>query len=98
MSTRTLVYAANWKMHHGPSAARAFLDRFLELTRPVAERRLWFFPPAVSITAVCRAASDRADVAVGAQNVHWEPKGAYTGELSLPLVAEPGAKQALVGH
>jgi triosephosphate isomerase len=98
MATRSLVYAANWKMHHGPSAARGFLDRFLELTRPVAERSLWFFPPAVSISAVCQAAAARSDVTVGAQNVHWEPKGAFTGELSLPLIMEAGAKLALVGH
>ena len=49
---RPLIYAANWKMHHGPASARGFLDRFLELTRPVEERRLWIFPPAVSNAAV----------------------------------------------
>jgi triosephosphate isomerase len=98
MTTRALIYAANWKMHHGPSAARAFLQRFLDLTRPVEGRRLWFFPPAVSIAAVCQAAGGRPDTAVGAQNVHWEPKGAFTGELSLPLIQEAGATLALVGH
>jgi triosephosphate isomerase (TIM) len=95
---RPLIYAANWKMHHGPAMARTFLEKFLELTRPVEGRKLWFFPPAVSIAAVAQAATGRADVGVGAQNVHWEPKGAFTGELSLPLVAEAGATMALVGH
>lgn len=96
--SRSLIYAANWKMHHGPSAARAFLQRFLELTRPAEGRHLWFFPPAVSIGAVCESVHARADVSVGAQNVHWEAKGAFTGELSLPLVIEAGARLALVGH
>jgi triosephosphate isomerase len=95
---RPLIYAANWKMHHGPAAARAFLRRFLELTRPVEGRSLWFFPPTVSLAAACEAIGGRTDVSVGAQNVHWEPKGAFTGEVSLPLVMEVGARLALVGH
>jgi triosephosphate isomerase (TIM) len=95
---RSLIYAANWKMHHGPTAALTFARRFFELTRPAEGRSLWFFPPAVSIAALAQAAGERADVRVGAQNVHWEPKGAFTGELSLPLIAEAGASVALVGH
>jgi triosephosphate isomerase (TIM) len=98
MATRPLIYAANWKMHHGPSAARDFLTRFLQVTSAVAGRRLWFFPPAVSIAAAYETASGREDVTVGAQNVHWEPKGAFTGELSIPLVMEAGARAALIGH
>ncbi len=98
MATRPLIYAANWKMHHGPSAARDFLTRFLQVTSPVAGRRLWFFPPSVSIGAAYETASGREDVTVGAQNVHWEPKGAFTGELSIPLVMEAGARAVLIGH
>jgi triosephosphate isomerase (TIM) len=98
MATRPLIYAANWKMHHGPSAAREFLTRFFQVTAPVAGRRLWFFPPSVSIGAAYETASGREDVTVGAQNVHWEPKGAFTGELSIPLVMEAGARAALIGH
>ena len=96
--TRSLIYAANWKMHHGPAAARDFLTRFLRVTSPAAGRRLWFFPPSVAIAAAAEAAAGRQDVIVGAQNVHWEPKGAFTGELSIPLVMEAGARAALIGH
>jgi len=98
MSKRSLIYAANWKMNHGPAAARDFLDRFLRVTSPVAGRQLWFFPPSVSIAAACEAAAGREDVTVGAQNVHWEAKGAFTGEVSIPLVMEAGARAALIGH
>ena len=98
MSKRSLIYAANWKMNHGPVAARDFLARFLQVTTAVPERQLWFFPPAVSIAAAREAASGRDDVVVGAQNVHWEPKGAFTGELSIPLVMEAGARSVLIGH
>jgi len=96
--SRRLIYAANWKMHIGPRAASDFLARFLQLTTPVPGRGLWFFPPAVSIAAASQAAAGRPDVVIGAQNVHWEAKGAFTGELSLPLVMEAGARAVLIGH
>ena len=98
MATRPLIYAANWKMHHGPEAARAFMERFLALTDPAPDRRLWFFPPAVSLATVSQAVRSRPDILVGAQNVHWEPKGAFTGEVSIPMVQEAGARVLLVGH
>jgi triosephosphate isomerase len=96
--TRRLIYAANWKMNHGPAEARAFAERFLQLTAPVEDRDLWFFPPAVAIKVVAEALSLRPDVRVGAQNVHWEAKGAFTGELSISMVMEAGARVVLVGH
>jgi triosephosphate isomerase len=98
MTNRALIYAANWKMNHGPAAARDFLTRFLQVTAPVADRHLWFFPPSVSIAAACATAAGRADVTIGVQNVHWEPKGAFTGELSIPLATEAGARAVLIGH
>ncbi|MGN6390774.1 MAG: triose-phosphate isomerase, partial [Gemmatimonadales bacterium] len=82
MSPRPLIYAANWKMNQGPREAEAFLERFLELTSPQPDRSLWFFPPAVSLAVVAQAVRGRPDILVGAQNVHWEPKGAFTGEIS----------------
>ena len=64
---RSLTYAANWKMNHGPAEARAFAKKFLQLTTPSDGRRLWFFPPAVSIAALCntKAASSRGRSAGG---------------------------------
>lgn len=98
MSERRITYAANWKMNHGPAAARAFAEKFLSLTAPTEGRSLWFFPPAVSLSALCEAMGGRPDVRIGAQNVHWEPKGAFTGELSIPMVMEVGARLLLIGH
>jgi triosephosphate isomerase len=98
MTTRSLVYAANWKMNHGPAATRQFLSRFHQVTPPAAGRHLWFFPPSVSLTAASESCQGRPDVTIGAQNVHSEPKGAYTGELSIPLVKEAGARAVLIGH
>jgi triosephosphate isomerase len=98
MSERHLIYAANWKMNHGPAEARAFAEKFLGLMPPVTGRSLWFFPPAVSLGALCSALGGRSDIKVGAQNVHWESKGAFTGEISIPMAMEVGARVVLVGH
>jgi triosephosphate isomerase len=98
MSERQLIYAANWKMNHGPAEARAFAERFLALTAPVKGRSLWFFPPAVSLSVLAEAMRNRADIRIGIQNVHWESKGAFTGEIAIPMAMETGARAVLAGH
>lgn len=98
MPERSLIYAANWKMNHGPAEARAFAERFLSLTAPVKGRSLWFFPPAVSIKALDEATQSRPDIRIGVQNVHWEPKGAFTGEIAVRMAMEAGARAVLAGH
>lgn len=95
---RPLIFAANWKMHLAPSEARAFAKSFLGATQPVPGRTLWFFPPAVSLEATAEAFRRRPDIRVGAQDVYWEPKGAFTGATSVPLAVDAGAAGALVGH
>jgi triosephosphate isomerase len=98
MPERQLIYAANWKMNLGPTEARHYAERFLSLTAPIAGRSLWFFPPAVSLSALCETMRSRADLRIGVQNVHWEAKGAFTGEVSIPMAMEAGARAVLAGH
>lgn len=93
-----ILYAANWKMHLGPVGAAEYVARFLARVPASPGRDLWFFPPAVSLAAVAAAFRGRPDVLVGAQDAHWEPKGAFTGAVSMPMVAEAGARAVLVGH
>lgn len=95
---RRLVFAANWKMHLGPREAREYLEAFIPNVRLPDGREVWFFPPAVSLEAVAQALAGRAGVLAGAQDIHWEPKGAYTGAISAPLAAQAGARAALIGH
>jgi triosephosphate isomerase len=95
---RHRILAANWKMHHGPQAARTYLERFLARIQPAAGRSLWFFPPAASMQVSASLTAGRPDVSIGAQNVHWEPRGAFTGEMSAAIASETGARGALVGH
>ena len=89
----TTILAANWKMHLNPSEARAFLDTFLQLYEPTSNQEVWLFPSAIALEAVANATADRADIVVGAQNVHWEPSGAFTGELSVAMAAAAGARR-----
>ena len=95
---RKPVFAANWKMNHGPTDAKAFLRTFLVHYARRADRTVAFFPPALTLHAVTDALRDRSDILVGVQNVHWEPKGAFTGELSAPIARDAGARLVLVGH
>ncbi|MCC6319489.1 MAG: triose-phosphate isomerase [Gemmatimonadaceae bacterium] len=95
---RRPVFAANWKMHHGPSDTRAFLRSFLAHYARRPDRQVLFFPPAVSLTTVVDGLRERQDIQVGAQNIHWQDKGAFTGELSAPMARDAGATMALVGH
>jgi triosephosphate isomerase len=95
---RPLIFAANWKMHIGPEAARRFLHTFLERHEALPDRETWFFPSAVALETVARLTGDRRDIRTGAQNVYWEPKGAFTGELSVEMARDAGAQAGLVGH
>jgi len=97
---RRLLFAANWKMHLGPDEAREYMKVFRREYTPIAGRDVWFFAPAVSLEAVAHAvgAGGRDDLLAGAQNIHWEPKGAFTGEISGPLAVQAGARATLVGH
>ena len=92
------VFAANWKMHHGPSDARAFMRSFLAHNARRPDRQLIFCPPTVSLTTVVDMVKERSDIRVGVQNIHWEDKGAFTGEISAAMARDAGADMTLVGH
>ena len=95
---RKTVIAGNWKMHMTCAEARAFADAFLPLVAKLpADREVVIAPPFTAIptlTEVLRGSR----VAVSAQNVHWEEKGAYTGMISAPMLIEHGVTHAIVGH
>lgn len=98
MPVRKPVIAGNWKMFNGPGATRDFFQAFLAAYTPHADRTIIFFPPAISLTTAVEAVRGRADIGLGVQNVHWEPKGAFTGETSVPMARDAGAHYVLVGH
>jgi triosephosphate isomerase (TIM) len=95
---KTPFIAGNWKMHNGPLEARDFFGRFLAAYAASADRTIVFFPPAISFGAAQGAVAGRPDVELGVQNIHWEEKGAFTGEISAKLAHDAGAAFVLVGH
>ena len=92
------IFAANWKMHHGPSDSRAFMKNFLVHYPRQQDRKVLFFPNALSVTTVSEMIRDRSDLETGIQNIHHEDKGAFTGENSAPMARDAGATHVLVGH
>jgi len=96
--SRSLLFAANWKMNLTPDEAREFARRFRERLRPGGESEYWFFPSAVSLEATAGAFAGVERCRVGVQDIYWEPKGAFTGATSVPLARGAGATAALIGH
>jgi triosephosphate isomerase len=91
------VIAGNWKMNHGP---RATVDFFaaLELPDSAGGHELIVFPPALSLAAARDATGRDPRVQLGVQNVHWEDRGAFTGEISASMARDAGARFVLIGH
>src|SRR5256885_10742932 len=95
---RPLVFAGNWKMQVGPIEAGEYLRAFCSAGEMPHERSVWFFPPALSIETVAQAIAGHRNVLVGSQDIHWEPKGPFTGAISGPLAKQAGARLTLIGH
>jgi triosephosphate isomerase len=83
------LVAANWKMFKGPTATLEFFDRF----DAPSGVDVVFCPPFVSLEAAVGE-----DWTIYAQNVHWAQEGAFTGEVSAPMLVELGVQGSLVGH
>ena len=94
---RDVIVAANWKMHTSPSDAGDLARTIAARTRVAGVTRV-ICPPFVSLAAVRDAlAGSDPDVAIGAQNVHHELQGAFTGEVSAPMLSGL-ATWVIVGH
>jgi triosephosphate isomerase (TIM) len=92
------VFAANWKMNLGPQETRAYLKTFLDAFPESDDRTVMIFPSAISLVVAGFALRDRPDIMLGVQNIHWEEKGAFTGENGAAMARDAGATVALVGH
>ena len=94
--SRVPLLAANWKMFKGPAAAREFLEGFLP-TVPGDGAEVFICPPFASLGTVIDVCSG-SPVRVASQNMHFEDEGAFTGEVSAPMLVEIGADGVVLGH
>lgn len=92
-----MLIAGNWKMYKGAHEARQFGTTIRHLAERAEGVDVVVCPPFASLEATLAGLGETA-VRVFAQNVHWELEGAYTGEVSAPMLLELGVKGALVGH
>jgi triosephosphate isomerase len=109
---RGVLVAGNWKMNHGPAAARTFVAELAQglaggaaggmPAQAPASLRAAILAPAVSLSPALQALKEQPSLEgwleIGAQNAHHEASGAFTGELSGALLREIGIGLALVGH
>ncbi|HSG12558.1 MAG TPA: triose-phosphate isomerase [Gaiellaceae bacterium] len=93
-----MLIAGNWKMFMGAHEARAFATRMRHLPERLADVDIVVCPPFASLQATLQGLGDESLVRVFAQNVHWELEGAFTGEVSPPMLAEIGVSGSIVGH
>jgi triosephosphate isomerase len=91
------LLVANWKMNLGLGQSRELTLGLVELAGGLKNTEIWVAPSATSIAAVCTAAKGSA-IKCGAQNVHPAKSGAFTGEISIPMLEELGATFGIVGH
>jgi triosephosphate isomerase len=95
--SRKILIAANWKMTKTIAEAEAFVNRMKPFLESVGRCDLLIFPPFFAVPAVARLLRGTA-VGVGAQDLFWEDKGAFTGEISGEMIKDAGAEHVLVGH
>jgi triosephosphate isomerase len=89
--------AGNWKMFKTVHEASVFTKELRSLVKDIIDVEIVVAPPFTALHAVAEAARN-TNIAVSAQDVYWEREGAFTGEVSAPMIQEAGASYVIVGH
>lgn len=97
---RKYLMAGNWKMNKTMSEAIVLTQQLCnQYNRKWDNVDIVVCPPSIDIKSVYTVIDfDKTKIAVGAQNVHWEESGAFTGEISIPMIKEAGCEFCIVGH
>jgi triosephosphate isomerase (TIM) len=96
MNRRKLI-AANWKMYKDPAQTKQFFRDFLALVSAHDRDEIVVCPPYVDLHAALEA-TQGSHIAVGAQDVYWKNEGAFTGEISAPMLIAVGCTHVIIGH
>ncbi len=94
---RKTIIAGNWKMNKTPAAAKALIEELKTLVSKAKWCEIVLCVPAIDIPVAVKA-SKGFKVSIGAQNMHWEKSGAFTGEISADMLTELGVKYVIIGH
>jgi triosephosphate isomerase len=96
MSRKPLI-AGNWKLNCLQADAVALARAVVDGCKTVKDREV-MVAPVFTVLGAVRQALDGSDVALGAQDVYWEPSGAFTGEVSAPMLRDVGCSHVIIGH
>ncbi len=94
---RKPIIAGNWKMFKTAAETRAFAKAFKPLVNNLTDREVVLCAPFTALWALAEELKD-STIRAGAQNAHWEEKGAYTGEISVGMLKEIGVPYVVIGH
>ncbi len=94
---RRPIIVGNWKMHKTIAEAVALAQTLKASVAGVRDVEIGVAPPFTALAAVVEALR-ASHIVVGAQNMHWEPQGAFTGEISAAMLADVGCRQVIIGH
>ena len=94
---RTPIIAGNWKLNKTIAETTSFFSQLAPALADAQGADVVIFPPFTSLAAA-KSGAEASDIAVGAQDIYWKDSGAYTGEVSAPLLSDAGATYVLVGH
>ncbi len=96
-SCRTPLMAGNWKMHGTRSEATALAEGIKAGVAGLSGREVLVAPPFTALETVARVLVG-SRVLLAGQDLHWEPKGAFTGEVSAPMLRDAGCTHVIIGH
>jgi triosephosphate isomerase (TIM) len=94
---RLPVIAGNWKMHKSIGEARSLAQAITSGAGNVSHCQVVLAPPFTALSSVADEIAS-SKIVLSAQNVHWESKGAFTGEISIPMLEEAGCRMVIIGH
>ena len=95
---RKKIVAANWKMNMTVGESTAFMDTFLHELGTENSVEVVIVPPFTALSKVSEILSVGQQAKLGAQNMHWEKPGAFTGEISAPMLRELYVRYVVLGH
>src|SRR5437660_2514374 len=94
---RKKLIAANWKMYKTPPEAKKFCEEFLPLIAGHMRDEIAICAPYIDISTLSCALFEKG-IGIGAQNLYWEKEGAFTGEISGPMLKAIGCTHVIIGH